>query len=67
MSFVEQHELKQAIKDAIKEVMLENREIVKDILVEVLEDAALLQRMEEGRQTELVGREEIMELLEPKH
>jgi hypothetical protein len=67
MSLVEQHELKQAIKDAIKEVMLENREIVKDILVEVLEDAALLQRMEEGRQTELVGREEIMELLEPKH
>jgi hypothetical protein len=67
MSSVEQHELKQAIKDAIKEVMLENREIVKDILVEVLEDVALLQRMAEGRRTELVGREEIMELLEPKH
>jgi hypothetical protein len=67
MSSVEQHELKQAIKDAIKEVMLENREVVKDILVEVLEDLTLLQRMEEGRQTELVGREEIMEVLEPKH
>jgi hypothetical protein len=67
MSSVEQQELKQAIKDAIKEVVLENSEIVKDILVEVLEDLALLQRMQEGQQTELVGRDEIMELLEPKH
>jgi hypothetical protein len=67
MSSVEQQELKQAIKDAIREVVIENREIVKDILVEVLEDVALLQRMEEGRQTELIGRDEIMGLLEPKH
>jgi hypothetical protein len=67
MSSAEQQELKQAIKDAIREVVFENREVVKDILVEVLEDIALLQRMEEGRQTELVGRDEIMGLLEPKH
>lgn len=67
MSSVEQQELKQAIKDAIREVVFENREIVKDILIEVLEDVALLQRMEVGRQTDLVGRDEIMELLEPKH
>ena len=67
MSSIEQQELKQAIKDAIKEVVLENSEIVKDVLVEVLEDIALLQRMEEGRQTELVGRKEVMELLERKH
>jgi hypothetical protein len=67
MSSVEQNELKQAIKEAITEVVRENSEFVKEILAEVLEDIALLQRMEEGRQTELVGREEIMELLEPKH
>lgn len=66
MSSVDQGELKQAIKEAITEVVRENSELVKEILAEVLEDIALLQRMEEGRQAELVGREEIMELLEPK-
>lgn len=66
MTAAEQHELKQAIKDAFAEAVRENSDIVKEILVEVLEDIALLQRMEEGRQSELVGRDEIMELLEPK-
>ena len=56
MSAVEQEELKQVVKEAIKEVLAENSEMLKDLMVEVLEDAALLQRMEEGRQTELVGR-----------
>jgi hypothetical protein len=66
MSSGELAELKQAVKEAIAEAMRENSEVVKDILVEVLEDMALLQRMEEGRQTEFVGRQEVMELLEPK-
>lgn len=66
MASVEQNELKQAIKEAITEVVRENSDLVKEILAEVLEDVALLQRIEEGRQTELVSRDEIMELLEPK-
>jgi hypothetical protein len=67
MSSAEQQELKEAIKEAITEAVRENKEAVKEILIEVLEDMAFLQRMEEGRQTELVGRDEIMELLEPKN
>ena len=67
MSTVEQEELKQAVKEAIKEIVAENSETLKDLLVEVLEDLALLQRMEEGRETELVSRDEVMNLLEPKH
>jgi hypothetical protein len=63
MVTVEQQELKQIVKDAIKEIVIENSELLKDLLVEVLEDTALLQRMEEGRQTELVSREVVMELL----
>lgn len=66
MSAAEQEELKQVVKKAIKEVLIEDSGLFKDLLVEVLEDIALLQRMEEGRQTELVSREEIMECLEPK-
>jgi hypothetical protein len=62
MSGVEQEELKQVVKEAIKEIVTENSEALKDLLVEVLDDLALLQRMEEGRESELVGRDEIMGL-----
>lgn len=66
MSAAEQQELKQIVKEAVKEVMIENSGMMKDLLVEVLDDIALLQRMEEGRKTELVSREQIMDHLEPK-
>ncbi|MEX0642008.1 MAG: hypothetical protein WD468_04870 [Pirellulales bacterium] len=67
MSAAEQQELKRAVKEAVKEAMVENSEMLKDLLIEVLEDTALLQRIEEGRKSELVNREQVMELLEPKH
>jgi hypothetical protein len=66
MSAAEQEELKRVVKEAVIEALSENSEVLKGLLVEVLEDCALLERMEEGRQTELVSREEVMELLEPK-
>ena len=67
MSATEQQELKQIVKEAVRELVIENSEMLKDLLVEVLEDAALLRQMEEGRRSELVSRDEVMGLLEPKH
>jgi hypothetical protein len=67
MSAAKQDELKQVVKEAIKELITENRESLKDLLVEALDDLALLERMEEGRETELVSRDEITELLERKN
>ena len=67
MSTAEQENLKQVVKDAIREAFTENREMVKELLAEVVEDVALLQRMQEGRDTDLVSRDQIMQLLEPKH
>lgn len=66
MSTAEQQELKQVIKEAIREAVVENSDLLKDVLIELLEDAALLQRMEEGRQSEMMSRDAVMELLEPK-
>ena len=66
MSTTEREELKQVVKDAIKEIMAEDREALKELLVDVLDDLALLKRMEEGRETELVSRDVVMELLERK-
>jgi hypothetical protein len=67
MSTAEQENLKQVVKDAIREAFTENREMVKELLAEVVEDIALLRRMEEGRDTDLVSHDQIMQLLEPKH
>jgi hypothetical protein len=66
MSEVEQAELKQVVKDAIREAFAENSDIIKELLAEMMEDVALLQRMEEGRKTEFVDRDEVMKLLEPQ-
>ena len=63
VSAVEQQEIKQAVKDAVREAMIENNGTLKDMRVEVIEDLALLQRMEEGRETELISRDEIMGVL----
>jgi mevalonate kinase len=67
MSTLEQQELKHVVKEAIKEVMAENSEMLKELVVETLEEIALIRRMEEGRQTEFVSRDVIMDMLEPKH
>jgi hypothetical protein len=66
MSEVEQAELKQVVKDAIREAFAENSDVIKEFLSEMMEDVALLQRMEEGRKSELVSRDEVMNLLEPQ-
>ena len=67
MSTIEQQELKLVVKEAIKEMLVENSEMLKELVVETLEEIAMVQRMEEARQTEFVGRDAIMEMLEPKH
>ena len=64
MSTIEQQELKLVVKEAIKEMLVENSEMLKELVVETLEEIAMMQRIEEGRQTELVGRDSIMEILE---
>ena len=64
MSVVEQQlDLKQLVKEAVKEALAENSDMFKEIVAEVFEDFALLQRMEERRQSELISEAEVMELL----
>ncbi|MDY0228417.1 MAG: hypothetical protein RBR38_16510 [Desulfomicrobium apsheronum] len=56
--------LKEAFKDAIREVVLENKELLHDILLEVMEDMAMIHAIEEGQQSLPVEREAIFELLD---
>lgn len=55
--------LKALLKEALTEVLDQRRAWFSALLTEVLEDIALVQAIKEGAQTEVVGRAEIIALL----
>lgn len=58
--------LKNSVKEAIVELIHEDPAIFQDMIVEALEDMALLRAMKEGRKTKLVPREKLSDLLKGK-
>ncbi|MCF2146542.1 hypothetical protein IQ276_008785 [Desmonostoc muscorum LEGE 12446] len=59
-------QLKEIFKSAIVELIRDNRKEVSEFLTEIIEDVAMEQAIAEGETTELVSRESIFQLLEPK-
>ena len=57
---------KEILKSAIVELIHDNRKEVSEFLAEIIEDVAMEQAIAEGETTELVSRESIFQLLEPK-
>lgn len=56
-------DLKQTVKEALAETLNEQRELLHDVFVEVIEDLALAEAIRKGRETETVDREEVLQLL----
>jgi Asp-tRNA(Asn)/Glu-tRNA(Gln) amidotransferase C subunit len=56
-------QLKQVIKLAILEIFQEQRETISEIFTEALEDMAMSQAIEEGKETEPVSRDRIFQIL----
>jgi len=56
--------LKQALKEAVSEVLNEQREVLHDILAEVVEDLGLAEAIREGRRSDLAERSEVFDVLE---
>jgi hypothetical protein len=56
-------QLKELIKTAIVELLQEQQEVFSDILVEAMEEVALVKAIEEGESTEIVDRETIFKIL----
>lgn len=52
-------QLKELLKAAIVEIWQEQKEVFTDIIVEAMEDIALVKAIEEGEKTETVSRENI--------
>ena len=58
--------LKRAVKDALVEALQEQRELLSDVLAEVLEDFALAEAVREGRKSKIVDREDVFQALQGK-
>ncbi|MBE9050527.1 hypothetical protein IQ243_08905 [Nostocales cyanobacterium LEGE 11386] len=59
-------QLKEILKSAIVELIRDNREEVSEFLTEIIEDIAMERAIAEGETTDLVSRDSIFQLLEPK-
>jgi len=55
--------VKELLKQAVLEVLEERRDLIYDVLAEVMEDFALARAIQEGESTESVTREEVLQTL----
>jgi hypothetical protein len=64
MNATEERRLKGLLKDAVVEVLVERRDLLRDALQESLEDTALLRAIRNGERTRLVSRKQVFRRLE---
>ena len=57
-------QLKELFKQAIIEAIEEKKDVVHDLLVEAMEDLAMIHAIQEGEESEPVSREEVFKALE---
>ena len=63
----DEERLKEVVKSAIVEVLEERKDLVREVIEEALEDAALARAIEVGDRTVMVNREEILRTLDGNH
>ena len=56
--------LKQLLKEALAELLVENREDFLELLAEAIEDAAMIKAIQEGEDSTLVDKAKIFRLLD---
>ncbi len=63
-TLIDEAKLKEALKSAIVEILEERKDLVRDLLEEALEDIALARAIDEGEQSEIATRDEVLSALE---
>jgi hypothetical protein len=58
--------IKDLFKQAIVEAIEEKKEVVHDLLVEVMEDIAMVRAIQDGEDSSPVSRDDIFQILESK-
>jgi hypothetical protein len=61
---LDEAKLKELLKSAIVEILEERKDLIRELLEEVIEDIALARAIEEGEHTARVSRDEVFEVLE---
>ena len=64
MGNLDENKIKELMKEALVEVLEDRKEVLYDILSEVIEDVALVHAIREGEATERVSKKEIFDILE---
>ncbi|MEW6325999.1 MAG: hypothetical protein AB1487_00125 [Thermodesulfobacteriota bacterium] len=64
MEILDEKKLKELMKEALVEVLEDRKEVLYDILSEVIEDVALVHAIQEGEATGTVSKKEIFDILE---
>ncbi len=59
-----ENQLKEVFKQAFAELLQERRDLLYDVFSEVLEDIALANAIKEGENTEIVGKDEVFQIVE---
>ena len=63
---IDDGKIKDLFKQAIIETIEEKKDIVHDLLMEVMDDLAMIRAIEEGENTGSIDREEIFNILDGK-
>lgn len=58
--------MKEALKEALTETLQEQRDLLHEVFLEVLEDFALAEAIREGRDTKTASRRDIFSMLPEK-
>ena len=61
---LDETQIKELFKQAFVELLQERRDLVYELVAEVIEDFALLRAIKEGEDTATVGRDEVFRVLE---
>ncbi len=61
---LDEAQIKELFKQAVLEVFQEQKDAFSDLLMEVVEDLALINAIKEGEASEMVSREDVFQLLE---
>jgi hypothetical protein len=61
---LDEGQIKSLFKEAFEELLRERKDLLYDLLAEIVEDSGLLRAIEEGEETETAPREEVLQILE---
>ena len=63
-TLIDDGKLKQLLKEALIEAIEEKRSVFYDLIVDALEDIAMVRAIQEGEHTETVSKQEVFKILE---